>query len=217
MEMVRVKDSTKRRKRPTILTVQTFEQVVAGLPEPFRTMAVVAQCLGLRVSEILGLQWSDFDLDRRVLLVQRCVVHGRVVDLNTQYSHDYVPLHQSLLNVLLDWKEKCPPTDRGWFFASPLTGEPYYSTEIQERYLRPAGVRLGLGPIGWHTFRHTYRSWLDDRGADESHGSRVNPNDDERVWAGDAGVEEGSQWEGCHDGAQANESERLKCQFSYWE
>jgi hypothetical protein len=43
------------------------------------------------------------------------------------------------------------------------------------------------------------------------------PDDDERVWTGDAGVEEGSQWEGCHDGAQAVEGERLKCRFSYWE
>ena len=165
MEMVRVKDSTKRRRRPTILTAETFEQVVADLPEPFRIMAVVAQCLGLRVSEITGLQWSDFDFERRVLLVQRSVVNGRVGDVKTEYSHDYVPLHESLLSVLLDWKEECPDTDQGWVFASPLTSKPYYSTEIQKRYLRPAGVRLGLGPIGWHTFRHTYRSWLDETGA----------------------------------------------------
>jgi type IV secretory pathway VirB2 component (pilin) len=32
-------------------------------------------------------------------------------------------------------------------------------------YLKPAGIKLGLGPIGWHTFRHTYRSWLDETGA----------------------------------------------------
>ena len=24
---------------------------------------------------------------------------------------------------------------------------------------------MGLGPTGWHTFRHTYRSWLDETGA----------------------------------------------------
>ena len=28
-------------------------------------------------------------------------------------------------------------------------------------YLIPAGQRAGLGKIGWHTLRHTYRSWLD--------------------------------------------------------
>jgi integrase len=27
------------------------------------------------------------------------------------------------------------------------------------------GLKLGLGRIGFHTFRHTYRAWLDEIGA----------------------------------------------------
>jgi integrase len=165
IEMVRVKDSTKRRKRPMILTNDTFDAVLAGLPEPFRTMVVVAQCVGLRVSEITGLQWGDLDTERRQLLVQRSVVNGRVDDVKTEYSHDHVPIHESLLEVLLAWSEQCPETEEGWMFPNPLSSKPYYSTEIQKRYLKPAGIKLGLGPIGWHTFRHTYRSWLDETGA----------------------------------------------------
>jgi integrase len=87
IEMVRVKDSTKRRKRPMILTNDTFDAVLVGLPEPFRTMVVVAQCLGLRVSEITGLQWGDLDTERRQLLVQRRIVNGRVDNVKTEYSH----------------------------------------------------------------------------------------------------------------------------------
>ncbi|HWF09774.1 MAG TPA: tyrosine-type recombinase/integrase, partial [Bryobacteraceae bacterium] len=31
---------------------------------------------------------------------------------------------------------------------------------------RKAGVATGIGgDIGWHTFRHSYRSWLDETGA----------------------------------------------------
>jgi hypothetical protein len=33
------------------------------------------------------------------------------------------------------------------------------------RLLVPVGVKLGLGRIGFHTFRHTYRAWLDETGA----------------------------------------------------
>ena len=29
----------------------------------------------------------------------------------------------------------------------------------------PAGLKLGLGRIGWHRFRQTYRAWLDETGA----------------------------------------------------
>ena len=50
-------------------------------------------------------------------------------------------------------------------FQNPLSNRPYYSTEIQNHYLKPSGLNLGLGPIGWHTFRNTYRSWRDETGA----------------------------------------------------
>ena len=38
---------------------------------------------------------------------------------------------------------------------------PLYTNAIQRDYLIPAGQRAGLDNIGWHTLRHTYRSWLD--------------------------------------------------------
>jgi integrase len=52
--LVRVKNSSKRLKRPRILTVEQFTSMLPHLPEPYRTMVVIAQCLGLRVSEIMG-------------------------------------------------------------------------------------------------------------------------------------------------------------------
>ena len=92
-------------------------------------------------------------------------MNGRVDDVKTEYSHDHVPIHESRLKVLLAWVESCPATEDGWIFPSHLTNKPYYSTEIQKRFLKPIGIELGLGPLGWHTFRHTYRSWLDETGA----------------------------------------------------
>jgi integrase len=92
-------------------------------------------------------------------------VNGRVDDVKTEYSHDYVPLHDSLVEVLLAWSSQASPTLEGWVFANPSTSRPYYPTEIRKRYLRPLGLKLELGSIGWHTFRHTYRSWLDETGA----------------------------------------------------
>jgi integrase len=62
--LVRVKGGSKRRQRPTTLTVDEFELIVATLKEPYRTMVYIAQCLGLRVSEIAALQWDDFDFEK---------------------------------------------------------------------------------------------------------------------------------------------------------
>jgi len=62
---------------------------------------------------------------------------------------------------LLNWKRKCKQSEEGWVFPSSVTGRCYHASPIQQDYIRPAGRKLGLGDIGWHTFRHTYRSWLD--------------------------------------------------------
>jgi integrase len=166
------------------------------------TMVIVAQCLGLRVSEIAALQWQDFDFERRQLFVQRSIVNGQVNDVKTEYSRDHVPLHEALVEVLLEWSKEPTPTEEGWVFASALTNKPYQTTEVQKRHLRPAGwclvecPKCGVGSgvwcrqdrptpngarlpiheerrvaagkfssIGWHTFRHTYRFWLDETGA----------------------------------------------------
>jgi integrase len=92
VSLVRVKDGSKRLKRPRVLDVDEFFELLKHLGEPYRTMVLVAQCLGLRVSEILGLQWGDFNFKDRSVLVQRSVVGGRVDDVKTEYSRDDVPL-----------------------------------------------------------------------------------------------------------------------------
>jgi integrase len=92
VSLVRVKNASKRLKRPRILEVGQFFELLKHLSEPYRTMVLVAQCLGLRVSEILGLQWGDFNFEERTVLVQRSVVGGRVDDVKTEYSKDEVPL-----------------------------------------------------------------------------------------------------------------------------
>jgi integrase len=63
----RILRNAKLRKRPIISPNETFDAILTSLPGPYRTMVVVVQCLGLRVSEITGLQWGDLDVERRQL------------------------------------------------------------------------------------------------------------------------------------------------------
>jgi integrase len=32
---------------------------------------------------------------------------------------------------------------------------------LLRRHLRPLAQKIGVARLGWHTFRHTFRSWLD--------------------------------------------------------
>ena len=78
MQLVEVKGISKRQKKPLTLTVDQYHCILGLLPQPYRTMVVVAQCLGLRAEEILALHWSDVDFNRRVIQISRAVVHGRI-------------------------------------------------------------------------------------------------------------------------------------------
>src|ERR1700757_424394 len=53
---------------------------------------LVTHCLGLRISEVMALQWSDFDFANLTVRVQRGIVHGRVDLVKTEYSNDGLPL-----------------------------------------------------------------------------------------------------------------------------
>ena len=37
---------------------------------------------------------------------------------------------------------------------------PWWPSRIVEHWLRPAGIKAGIGRVGWHTFRHSYSTLL---------------------------------------------------------
>jgi integrase len=165
MELVEVKGISKRKKRPCVLQLKEAWKILDHLAQPYRTMALIALCFGLRISEILGLRWTDFDFSRKTVLVQRSSVGKRLNKLKTEYSQDEVPLERGFILALEKWRALCPESSEQWVFPSPMTGRPYHSDSIRADYLVPVGLQLGVGRIGFHTFRHTYRAWLDETGA----------------------------------------------------
>ena len=157
MKLVRVEGSSKRLRQPRTLTVKEFRLLLERLEEPIRTMCIVAACLGLRASEVAGLQWGDFDWGNRQVHIQRGFVVGHVDEVKTTNSNRSLPVHRALATLLLEYKKETAPyaNDTDWLFPSPYgTGRPRWPWTIQRTHLLPAGMRAGLGRIGWHTFRH---------------------------------------------------------------
>lgn len=137
MTLVRVKDSSKRQREPKALTVEEFRKVLEYIPKPFRIMCVVAMCLGLRVSEILGLRWRDIDWDGLRLAVRQAYVYGKQGDVKTQASHRWMPLDRLLAEELRQHKASTAPLAKSddWVFVNPETGKPYWPGRIQENWL----------------------------------------------------------------------------------
>lgn len=168
MSLVRVPGSSKRLREPNILTIEQFHEVLTLIKEPYRTMCIVAACLGLRISEVLGLQWNDFDFDNRHVQIRRAVVRGRIGETKTETSRKSLPMAPELVEVLLAHRERLPGSVRfrEWVFPSWRTGVVPHAYTQQRRWLLPAGKAVGIEGLGWHAFRHTYSSLLNEHGTD---------------------------------------------------
>jgi integrase len=166
IELVSVKAATTRAQRPRSLTTEDFKKFVAHLDEPFRTIALVSVCLGLRISECLALRWGDVDWLNLKLTVERGIVMQVVGDVKTTESRRQMSLDRTLLAVLATWRQGTQfsaATD--WIFASPAqVGRLPWSYPWVWRIFQNAAADAGVGKLATHTMRHSYRSWLDAAG-----------------------------------------------------
>ena len=163
IELVVVKGATRRIRKPRSLTVDQFQQLSTELREPFRTIALVCVCFGLRISECLALRWSDVDWLNGKLRIERGIVEQTVDDVKTDGSRRSLTVASELLQRLKLWKRTTQfPADGDWIFESPFNiGRLPYSYTGVWRELQRAAEVAGVGKLGTHAFRHTYRSWLD--------------------------------------------------------
>jgi integrase len=163
IDLVVVKGATKRTRQPRSLTVEQFQRLSGHLKEPFGTMAMVCVCFGLRISECLALRWSDVDWLNRTLRVERGIVEQKIGDVKTDGSRKSLTIAKELLACLQVWRQRTEfASAEDWIFASPVKlGRLPYSYTGFWRELQRAATNAGIGKLGTHSFRHTYRSWLD--------------------------------------------------------
>lgn len=163
MELVTVKNASKRTRKPRSLTVEEFRKLLEHMEEPFRTMALVCVCFGLRISECLALKWQDVDWLNAGLRIRRSIVRQRVGDTKTEYSERAMPVDEEMLDVLKAWNQATQfRASDDWVFASPAQiGRLPWAADSLNRAYGKAGKASGVGHVSTHTMRHTYRSWLD--------------------------------------------------------
>jgi len=163
ISLVQNAGATRKVRKARSLTVEQFQALLKELHEPFATMALVCVCLGLRISEALALRWSDLDWLGSRLSVRRGIVEQVVDDVKTEGSAKTFTLASEMLERLKSWKQVTQFSgSEDWIFASPakIGRLPYSYTGVWRELERAAGV-AGIGHLGTHAFRHTYRSWLD--------------------------------------------------------
>jgi integrase len=162
-------DSAKWRKRKT-LSPNTILKIVDAIPSmKHRTIAAVLAYAGLRIGEALALKWSDVDVRRGYLSVERSAdaKTRKVGKPKTTHSVREVPLDPALVSYLRTYRsatwKKADPGD-AWMFPSERrragdAGDPIIDQRVfAQRYWNVAREKVTSDRITPHTARHLWIS-----------------------------------------------------------
>lgn len=163
-----------RKTEPQPLTQEEQNQLRAFLlesPTPRKIGLLLQMELGLRIGEVCGLQWEDFDLDVGILTVRRtvcriCCGNGHtkllIQEPKTQNSAREIPLPKQLVLLLKRLKKSF--TASSWFLSGNETKpvEPRCYRKSSQCYLKQASLRK----IYPHTLRHTFATTCLQAGCD---------------------------------------------------
>ncbi len=163
MELVSIKGASKRVRKPRSLTAEESRPFLAALDEPFRLLALLCVSLGLRISEALALKWADVDSAACSVRVERAIVCQNVDEVKSTRSKKVLPLDRRLLRIITKQRRAATYSSlTDWVFASPFQeGRLPWSYDQIWRIYQKAAKAAGIGSLGTHSLRHTYRSWLD--------------------------------------------------------
>lgn len=142
-------------------TLEEIQAMLHVLSEPAKTFVTVAALTGLRVSEIKGLRWEDFQGDE--LHVARSVWQGHISETKTLSSKAAVPVLPLVRRALEAHRKRTP--DSGFIFAGS-TGQPLRIENVYRRDMKEAFEKNTIQWRGWHAFRRGLGTNLNALGAD---------------------------------------------------
>jgi integrase len=156
------------------MTRAELRRLLGELPQRWLMFFELLAHTGLRISEALGLDWTDVEFGARPRLrVRRQCYRGRVSRLKTRNSRRDLPISPALARKL--WAVR-PPHAEGPIFVT-RNGTRFGDRNVR-RVLVAAAIRAGLtkqvtdprgrlltvSRVSFHTFRHTCASLLFEGG-----------------------------------------------------
>lgn len=132
-------------------------------PENWKRAAILALNTGLRLGELLGLDWEDIEWSGARLHVRRTLT--ALGDLHPPKSgkERTLPLPSAARRVLREQHASDTGQSAHVFGARNSRARCSYATAAM--VIRNRRARAGLKGIGWHTLRHTFATRLILRGA----------------------------------------------------
>lgn len=140
------------------LTDEECARLMSDNHDPqWNLMVKTALFTGMRVGELLALEWGDIDMSRRTLTVRRSAFRGVTGSPKSNRTR-CIPIMSDLAHALELTQKRS-----GLLFGHNEVRMRSY--DAANRALVRICKRTGVREIGWHTLRHTFATQLVARGA----------------------------------------------------
>jgi integrase len=160
---IRLGDRAPVQERAYLLPEQ-LSPLLNSLPEPCRTLVVIAALTGLRIGELLALRWKHIDLIHDVIHVRETVYEGHFGSPKTKSSRRDVPMSQPVREAFLAQRSVLTGAEAENLVFASRNGTPLNPKNLLRRVLHPTCRKLGLPVVSWHGFRHTHATLLGEVG-----------------------------------------------------
>ncbi len=146
--------------RDRIASPAEVAKLIAALPPHDQAALGLAVYGGLRLGEVLALEWAAIDLSARRMRVVRSWDHGarEYVAPKSRAGMRTVPILDRLAVLLSDHRVLTNQAD-GLLFPGRQPDRPLSHNALRDR-MRESWRRAGLNPLGLHEGRHTFASMM---------------------------------------------------------
>ena len=140
----------------------TFKNLYPG----YYALVVCGFRTGLRIGEIIALQWQDIDFFQRLILVQRNITRGKITTPKSRSSRRHVRMTSQLAEILKQHKTRMAERTlkQGWgslpeWIFTNEDGSPLNYGNFIHRVWNRAMDRSGLRRRTPHDMRHSYATF----------------------------------------------------------
>jgi integrase len=155
-----------------ILEEHEVRALLENAPAKYAPIIRTAVFTGLRLGELLGLQWSDVDFGRGVVRVRRQLTQlGELTEPKTVSGRRGVVMFPDLARFLREHRLASPFSADADFVFTTSAGTPFLYGNVMKRGLEKAAAAARLSrpdepKLRMHDLRHCFASMLIHEGAD---------------------------------------------------
>jgi integrase len=161
-----------------VLWPDQFWAFANRLPQPFRTIVILAVLGGLRRGELAALRWNDNPEPGKIVVDEACywgkadkergLLSWRISTPKTAKSKREVTIGPRAQQAIDEWraakwqssgKPMAKFTGPNDYMFATRTNTPIDLHTAVERHLKSAAMVAGVPAVSWHDLRHTYTTW----------------------------------------------------------